>query len=214
MFVARQSGLLVPEFDAIGAGAGGPSGDLSYSHTIGGDCFVAWVSMQIVGTPAAGTLKVGGSGGTAATNFGWWLITQAGYNFYLGGFYLLAPPTGAQTILYQNGARAACGVSSVSYKGVGSVGSVVQTSAANASISQSVSSSDEKTLYCFGVMAALNGTITAFNQATRSNVTGVSNVNNAMLVGDAPGNGGTLPFTATATGALGWNSAYLPLIAA
>jgi hypothetical protein len=171
-------------FDAAGAGynAGGASG--SWAHTISGNAVLVGVACSA--NPP--TVKVGT---TSMTSLGTPINLGGSFNYFIFG--LLNPPTGAQTIAVTNGSLFTNG-DSVSYSGVGSIGTYATTSGSGTTISQTVSSASGQMV--FHVCGKnLDGTFGAYNQTQRYSG-GTPGNSPPLLMGDAPG-AGSVSFTVT-----------------
>jgi CubicO group peptidase (beta-lactamase class C family) len=197
-----------PTFDSIGAGATVAPGNLTWSQTIAGDGIIAWVSSGIIGPPPTPTLTVGG---VSATLVGSWICgSSGGANIYLRCFRLLNPPTGVKSIVYTGGGYSTG--NSVSYFGVTEFGDPVLTTGANGAMSVSIPDSSEGALYSLASTYVTGATYTGFNQTQRYLKPAAAGVNNALLIGDAVGNGGVLSFTATrSTPTTGWGAVVVPI---
>lgn len=157
---------------------------------------------------------VDASGATFAVEFGGQAMTpvpeaQAFWNSNTGMvqlFYLLNPPTGAQTVTAsvtgmgtESGARTLA-LATASYSGVAGVGS--GTTASGASAALPVTSPTAPLFFnAFGcTVASGNQSFSGYNQTSRANIASVASTNQPLLIGDAAGSG-LVDFTATAPAA-------------
>lgn len=194
-------------FDAVGAGntvANGTS--VSQSHTIAGNAIVAFINVQTGSStrPTVG-VTVGGTPMTelaTRTNY-----TNNGFYWYsVVAFGLLAPPTGAQSVVATIGANSYCALNSVSYNNVASFGTPATAGASGSSASLSVAStSDQMVAQAF---SDYDTTFTAYNKTSRWNRSHIPSVCVSMVIGDAVGDP-SLSFTATA--ATGWGGIGVPM---
>ncbi|WP_050594195.1 hypothetical protein [Mycobacterium sp. MAC_080597_8934] len=121
-------------------------------------------------------------------------------------FYLLNPPTGAQTVTAsvtgmgtESGARTLA-LATASYSGVAGVGSGTTASGASAALAVT-SPTAPLFVNAFGCTVAAGGdSFASYNQTSRANIASVANTNQPLLIGDAAGSG-LVDFTATAPAA-------------
>lgn len=214
MWVARSSGLVAPIFDAKGAGTtsgGTSSGTVSWNHVI--DSKANFVSV-------IATVGLSGSFPTLTPKCGAVAMNVWGsaFNFngtsYILGFYLLAPPTGSQTISLAFSSSSSCywAINSVSYLGVGSVGSLATASGSGTALSQTATAAASGKIIQVFAMNSAPGALSSYNKIQRSYQPGVTSTNNPLLIGESDVDGSNT-FTATGSPSAPWGGAVFPIAA-
>lgn len=222
MFAVRKlllTGAMPAAWDTTGAGGTSATATTSYSDTVPADatCTLIWAAVA----SSAGTQTLSASVGSKSAT----LLTtiQAGTSgsFFdlLACFVVFNPPAGSQTISVTSASGINTVINAVHYKNVTGVGTPI--TAANQTGQPSLSASSTNPLYRYAnafsyVASAATNTFTGYNQTQRYLIAAsASNGNRPLLLGDAPGNGGTVNFAATrTTTTFNWGGIIIPLLAA
>lgn len=196
-------------YDATGSGATGSGSGTSYtavgSHTSSGNAVVVAISvLMLAGTITSGTVTYGGQSmtqlGTATGSGG------AGYKGYLFG--LLNPPSGSQTVIATVGGTGLYGLamSSVSYAGVTSFGTVATNAGSGTAPTQTVSSTTGK-MVAQAFASFVNATISGYDQTQRL---AAGTTTACVVQGDAAG-AASITFNATINNSTPWTSITVDL---
>lgn len=200
------------QFDASSSSSAGSSSNsvnLSWSHTASGTHRVVIVVVSVLQTNAVytshtrtvtyGAVNMTSIGGIHANN-------NSGYAF-MEWFYLLNPPEGSQTVsvTYSRASTTyrrthAVALSYTGCRGIDPIPLTGYGTEAGTAMSQTVSSSNSEMLVqgFLDYQALWAGSITGYNQNERYNLAAAGgNADNAMVVGDARGNGSSVIFNAT-----------------
>lgn len=202
-------GSLSVVYDATGSGATGTGSGTSYtatgSHTCSGNAVVVAISaLMLAGMITGGTVTYGGQTmtqlGTATGSGG------AGYKGYLFG--LLNPPTGSQTVVATVTGTGLYGLamSSVSYGGVTSFGTVATNAGSGTTPTQTVSSTTGK-MVAQAFASFVNATISGYDQTQRLAAGGTVA---CVVQGDAAG-AASVTFNATINNSTPWTSITVDL---
>lgn len=189
-------------FDAVGGGnnvngAASPA-NITWSHTATGSnrCVVVGLCARD-GTNLTGVTRAVTYGGVSMTSLGAIHANNDTARQFAEFFYLLNPATGAQTV------SVTCThvantfnlrANSVSYTGVGSVGTLGTSVGLSASLSQTVSSATGN-MVAQAFIAVDTTAISAYNKTSRYNFTDAT-LATEILIGDAAG-AASVAFTAT-----------------
>lgn len=227
MFAGRNSLLTLPplpSYLSAGAGGTGASSPVTFSNTAptNADCSLIWaVYANTAATPTIGC-TFGSTSATLVTS-GTVAITTATPFYYISCFYILwstGPLSGSQTVSFtDSGTGMNCATNVIHYTGVSSVGTAVSVGNQSGQPTMSASSTNPSTLYtqCFGYRHAATGnTFSAYTGATqRYLIAATVGTNGPMVIGDAPGNGGTLTISATRSNTTNaYGGMIVPLLAA
>lgn len=213
-------------FDSVGAQGIAPFGgtnNVTESHTIGATANAVLLGVTVLTTgsgTATATAKVGSTSMTQLTSFNYAspVTGNTGTNAYIFIFGLLNPPTGTQTMACTTTGSTYVGMSSVSYKNVGSFGTSVTASGTGTALSQTVTSSGagQMVFQMFTQASYSSGTFTgstytAGNNTTLRSYKAWTNAQTpAFMLGDEPGSGSNV-FAATQNASQQWGSAAIPL---
>jgi hypothetical protein len=204
--------------DAVGAGGSTSSStSLTISHTAAsGATVIVWVLLAPASTPPSVTATHAGNSMTqpsgSPNNF------QAFFSYYtLACFYLTGAGTGSSQNIVITDTSATPGsyikAGSISYTGVGSVGSLTVNTGSSTSLSVSASSASGR-LVVNALMEGYNGgfALSSYNQTLQKDLTSTGAWNTQVVyIGDAAG-AGTVTFSATTASAVGWGAGALDLI--
>jgi hypothetical protein len=191
---------------------GGYTTSISHSHTIVGNALIVVIEYQgYYGFGAApGVLaplmlvSIGGVPLVALKQQNNWAYDGGGSQVSSTGvFGLINPPTGAQTITIATTSNEFYGsivVDSVSYSNVASFGTVTTSTGTTttASITTPASAVGNRVFHMFhGYRYNANAGFTAYNQTTRTSGVAAYLGQIGYLLGDAPGSGSAITFSAT-----------------
>jgi hypothetical protein len=214
--------LAPPYLLGVGAGKGGNVSPITFTDTApaGTKCTLIWANNASTALNPTVSAKYGS---VTAALVQTTLADTVTNSLYLTCFAILWTPsnplpTGAQTVTFTSTAIAACGVNVVHYASVSTVGTaIVLSNQAAAACSIPAPSSNAQYLYGNGFTytgAAAGNTFTNYLPGpARWNPPLVIGSNNAIVVGDAPGNGGTLTFSANRSNTVNaWGGMIVPLV--
>jgi hypothetical protein len=163
----------------------GTAETLTWTHPIAGNCVIVATTVasdvQPVVTASVGSTAMILLGGIPIGNY-------KGLGTYWGLvlFGLLNPPTGTQTIsLSVASGTDYIAANSVSYFNVSGFGSIFTNTGTDTTLSLAAPSIAGQMVV--NAFTDTEGTLTAYNQTTRSSIAYAASVNEPLLIGDAPG---------------------------
>lgn len=202
-------------YDATGAGAASGTSPVSFTDTIPTDanCTLIWVSC---GSSIASPTMAATLGGSAVTLVQSLNADNTGtQHLFLNCYAVLRPPSGSQAIAFTTTGSQNLVVNTVHYRNVSAIGTPVTLGVQAGQPSISVSSAPNY-MYANGftyIGTATGNTFTGYNQNQRYIKALLSTVNHPIVIGDAPGTGGSLTFSATRSNTTNnWGGVIVPLI--
>lgn len=203
-------------FDAVGAGVVSNTSPVSFTDTIPTDAAVTliWVASDASVTSPTMAATLGGSAATLVQSVN---VSNSGtHHLFLNCYSVLNPPTGSQAISFTTTGPQNCVVNTVHYRNVSAIGTPITTTSAQAGQpSLAASSTNRNYMYvnAFSYVGTTAGqTFTAYNQNQRY-LKALATGNHPIVIGDAPGNGGSLTFSATRSNTTNnWGGIIVPLI--
>lgn len=208
--------VIIPvSWDATGVGAVSATSPVSFTDTIpsAANCTLIWAAYATTAASPTIALTVGGTAATLVQTITW---GTANPFYYLSCFQLMHPPAGSQSISFSCTSLSACALDTIHYSGVAALGTPTSLTNQTGQPSISVSSLGPNVIYSQAFVyraAAAGNTYTGYSQTQRELVAAVLGTNPPLLIGDAPGNGGTLTFSATRTSTTNpWGGIIVPLL--
>jgi hypothetical protein len=223
MFSARNvlfTAPIFPLFDTVGSAGVGGTSPITFSDTAPADANYSLIWVEFTSSSASPTSSLT-YGSTSAASVQQLNIVPAN-NMFLSCFKIpwsSGPPTGSQTVTFTCSTVANCAMDVVHYKNVAGVGTPITLANQTGQPSISATSTVPGYLYAqaFGYRAAATGnTYTLYNQVQHKLIAASTTAPNSppLVIGDAPGNGGTLTFSATRSSTTNpWGGMIVPLIA-
>lgn len=210
-----------PAYEGVGTGSKGAQ-SLSWTDTVpaAANFAVIWVAnMSTLASPSI-TATIGGTSCTQISGSPIKYTFGGTYHYHIHCFVLANPPTGASKTVAvsksaEGGNLTADAVYFSNVSGYGTMTTVIN-GAAGTNASLTVPGTDGRNLYtqAFSYRATGANTFSAYNQTQRHLATAAS-FTEPLLIGDAPGSGGSLSFTATRSETTyEWGGAALPLLPA
>lgn len=209
----------LPAFDAVGAGTCGTSangGTYSETHVLAADATTICVA-AMVGAGAANKTITATIGDTAINIPQVYQRMVYSTTWQLVVFALQYPPTGSQAInlILPAGTNYSYAVNSISYTGVGSIGTAESPAAAGSTPATQTITGMLSTKLFHALGAANNGAaaFSSYNKTQRAAISGATNsCSTPLVIGDMDGAASvTVSATATGTGTYNWGSIILPL---
>ncbi|WP_136244759.1 hypothetical protein [Mycobacterium intracellulare] len=196
-----------------GTGAGVAGGN-SFTDTIPTDanCTVIWVGYITAASAPTISAQLGSNSAVAQATS----TVASAINAYLTAFTVINPPSGVQTITFNaTGLSAYCIVETVHYKNVASIGApVILSDQTGATCLISADNTTPNAMYAnaFSYRGTSGQTFVGYNQTQRFLAADVTNSNEPIVIGDAPGNGATLTFSATRSNNYTWGGIIIPFL--
>lgn len=216
--LSARTGFLTPPpgptWLASGAGAASTTSPDSFTDTIpaGANCTLVFAADGVTAAGPTISATVGGVSTTQVTAP--LAATRNTVDIYLACFALFYPPTGSQTISFSTQNPAAVEVTTLHYKNVTSIGTPVTSLQQAGSPSMSATSTVPQYLYvnAFVYGGSSGNTYSGYSQTQRFLAAqGASNY--ATILGEAPGNGGTLTFSASRSSTtFTWGGVIIPIL--
>lgn len=210
--IAAVAGAKTVNFAAVGAGTAGSGTSISFTDTIpaGVGGTLVWVSHSSTVANPTVSAQIGSTSATLVSTIQ--AGTQSGNPSYLSCFAVLNPPTGSQTVSFSTSSgNCIMAIDTVHYAGVTSIGTPITMALQSGQPSMSVSSTNANYMYAnaFSYTRSATGqTFSAYNQTQRW----LNAAEEPIVAGDAPGNGGTLTFSATRSNTTNnWGGIIVPL---
>lgn len=209
-----------PNVEGVGTGSKGAR-SISWTDTVPANAnfAVVWVSNMSTLTNPSITATIGGVSCSQVSGSPYYFTFDGTYYYHIHCFVLANPPTGAsKTVAVAKSAEGGnVNADAIYFSNVSSYGTLTTTSGLTpTNASMTVNGTEGRRLYtqAFSYRATGANTFSAYNQTQRYNSTAAS-FTEPLLIGDAPGNGGALSFTATRSETTyDWGGAALPLLPA